>query len=629
MIVKNEAHNLERCLNSLNQLRTEVSSELIIVDTGSTDRTVEIAKKYTDKVHFHEWNNHFSYMRNISIRYATGDWVMIIDADEELIDPESLIRWLKTESFDSPYNALILKMKDFTKGSDLQVFSEYLSPRLFKNDGYFKYEGRVHNQAVYKEPSRVVEGTMLYHYGYDSDNESLMSQKVERTSKLLLQELEMDPRNIYYLYQLSAIYRMGNQYENSFDAIDKAFKLIPESKLNEYAYVVKHYALLLRDQKKGYEIIQLEKAINAKMNVGIDLCYIFAEAYEKLNYSERAKFYYLQYLEQLEVQKNSPNVEANMAEATITGIYEPMVYIKLVKISEQLKDNQGVLQYFFQVKSDKYTESLIYTATRGALNLSSIEELERIVQLLMPLELALKNQVINCIEDFRKEKGEANLLAFQNQAKKLNPAYEILCLARNLYISGQKVQTNELIQFFENYFSTKYLYYSEFLYFALVNDSSILDVLIKRSNKEIEEIANYLSQWFKDFKTLAIRLIEKNNSFEGLRLIACIEWVLLSMDRTEEIDKSLGFDLLLNKIEGLYRTYERDIIEQQPALLSGRDRSFAIINQMILGLKEEEFIREVFSEESSEPWQFLIDIVVENHESLLEEIKPMRGVNFE
>ena len=92
MIVKDEESNLQRCLDSflpiINMKDDETLQplvELIIVDTGSTDRTVNVAKKYTDKVFVKEfipWN--FSDARNYGIAKATGDWIMIVDADEEL-----------------------------------------------------------------------------------------------------------------------------------------------------------------------------------------------------------------------------------------------------------------------------------------------------------------------------------------------------------------------------------------------------------------------------------------------------------------------------------------------------------------------------------------------------------------
>ena len=84
MMVKNEEKYLDETLYALNDLRKDINTELIILDTGSNDNTVEIAKKYTDKVYFANWNNNFADMRNMSISYASGDWILILDADEKL-----------------------------------------------------------------------------------------------------------------------------------------------------------------------------------------------------------------------------------------------------------------------------------------------------------------------------------------------------------------------------------------------------------------------------------------------------------------------------------------------------------------------------------------------------------------
>ena len=80
MIVKNEEDCLGRCLKSV----CDHVDEIIIVDTGSTDGTVEIAKSYGARIYHHPWENDFSKHRNQSLSYATGDWIFILDADEEL-----------------------------------------------------------------------------------------------------------------------------------------------------------------------------------------------------------------------------------------------------------------------------------------------------------------------------------------------------------------------------------------------------------------------------------------------------------------------------------------------------------------------------------------------------------------
>ncbi len=79
MIVKDEEANIRRALESI----VDVVDEIIVVDTGSTDRTPEIVKEYTDKLYFHEWQNDFSEARNYSLQFPTCEWVLIYDADEE------------------------------------------------------------------------------------------------------------------------------------------------------------------------------------------------------------------------------------------------------------------------------------------------------------------------------------------------------------------------------------------------------------------------------------------------------------------------------------------------------------------------------------------------------------------
>ena len=84
MITKNEDLFLEQCLNSVKNL----VDEIIIVDTGSTDRTKEISRKFTDNVFDFEWCDDFSAARNESLKHATGDWILVLDADETISEKD-------------------------------------------------------------------------------------------------------------------------------------------------------------------------------------------------------------------------------------------------------------------------------------------------------------------------------------------------------------------------------------------------------------------------------------------------------------------------------------------------------------------------------------------------------------
>jgi glycosyltransferase involved in cell wall biosynthesis len=197
MIVKDEEVNIRRALESI----VDVVDEIIVVDTGSTDRTPEIVKEYTDKLYFHEWQNDFSEARNYSLQFPTCKWVLIYDADEEA-----------SESFRK-------NIRDFLKGLDKSVNTVYLptisyldidltkteiasTPRIFRR-GTISYKNVVHNQAVYK-PKVVHANFPILHYGYIWTR-ALKKKKYERTGNLIREHLQTakEPlERIYYLVQL-------------------------------------------------------------------------------------------------------------------------------------------------------------------------------------------------------------------------------------------------------------------------------------------------------------------------------------------------------------------------------------------------------------------------------------------
>ncbi len=140
MIVKNEEDVLERCLDSVKDLVDEIN----IVDTGSTDKTVEIAKKYTDRVFFFEWTGKFKDARNESFRHATKDYIFYLDADDVLMEEDrqkfKLLKETLAPDVDSVsmfYNAGIDEYGNVTL--------RYRRNRLLKRSKHFQWQGDVHN----------------------------------------------------------------------------------------------------------------------------------------------------------------------------------------------------------------------------------------------------------------------------------------------------------------------------------------------------------------------------------------------------------------------------------------------------------------------------------------------------
>ncbi|MCX7745945.1 MAG: glycosyltransferase [Clostridia bacterium] len=223
MIVKNEEDNLPRCLLSIKDL----VDEMIIVDTGSSDSTVEIAKSFGAKVYYFPWNNSFSDARNHSLKHASGDWILIMDADDELEEEgnQAILNLIK----DSDADAYYLKTMNYTgeePGTDLTM---NMSLRLIKNGrGYF-YSNPVHEQihsnivSINPQAKILSEDIKVYHYGYLKKN-IIAQNKRSRNISLLEKELEMNPGYNFALFNLGSEYYAMGENEKAIHYFEDSYK---------------------------------------------------------------------------------------------------------------------------------------------------------------------------------------------------------------------------------------------------------------------------------------------------------------------------------------------------------------------------------------------------------------------
>lgn len=206
MIVKNEEKFLPQCLNSVK----DYVDEIVVVDTGSTDRTIEIAESYGARVYNHPWENHFSKHRNQSMSYATGDWILIMDADEEL-DAETALLIRKAVN-EAPTAVITFNVRSYLENG--AYYSEGSSPRLFKNGFGFQYQGYVHNQLVLRDkitPSSIV----LWHYGYDLSPDQLKA-KQQRSLKLLEKQIQEFPEDLPTRHHIAMTLLACKRYEEAY-----------------------------------------------------------------------------------------------------------------------------------------------------------------------------------------------------------------------------------------------------------------------------------------------------------------------------------------------------------------------------------------------------------------------------
>jgi len=210
MIVRDEEESLPRCLESIKG----IADEIIVVDTGSTDKSKEIALKYGAKIYDHPWEDNFSLHRNQAFGYATKKFVFVIDADEEffLIDkPEKFKKFLK--KLPESYSTIMLLMKDMAGGKEVMQFN---SARLFRR-GMVHYESRAHNQPVATGKGGIYEGGYLQHYGYDLTPEKKEAKK-NRILRMLGLRLEDNPEDWDAYFYICQCYAVNDDIDKSIEA---------------------------------------------------------------------------------------------------------------------------------------------------------------------------------------------------------------------------------------------------------------------------------------------------------------------------------------------------------------------------------------------------------------------------
>ncbi|AFY74315.1 glycosyl transferase [Synechococcus sp. PCC 7502] len=205
MIVKNEAERLANCLKSVKGF----VDEIILVDTGSRDRTVNIAKKYGAKIFKFEWCDDFAAARNYSLEQARGEWILVLDADEVLV--QAIIPILQNAINNPEYLAINLNREEI--GAGRSPYS--LITRLFRRrlDIYFTgfYHESIDNsvealmQSHPQDSQQVITipQVAIHHYGYKPE---LLSKKQEFAQRLMEKQLAADPNDAYTHSKLGALY---------------------------------------------------------------------------------------------------------------------------------------------------------------------------------------------------------------------------------------------------------------------------------------------------------------------------------------------------------------------------------------------------------------------------------------
>jgi hypothetical protein len=205
LIVRNESLVLARCLTSL----SGAVDEIVVVDTGSTDGTPEIAEGFGARICRHAWQADFAAARNVGLDAASGDWILVVDADEYL-EADTRAR-LHGVISGTDADGILITVRNLLAPDDLIRVADSRIVRLFRRRDDVRFAGIIHEEvatAITHAGGRIAGSPLvIVHDGYASDTAQGGDHRAERNLPLLLRAAADAPHDPYLQFHLGATYQ--------------------------------------------------------------------------------------------------------------------------------------------------------------------------------------------------------------------------------------------------------------------------------------------------------------------------------------------------------------------------------------------------------------------------------------
>ena len=300
MIVKNEQQSLLRCLRSAEPW----VDEIIVLDTGSTDRTVEIARSFGARVEHFPWCDDFAAARNAVKEYATCDWILSLDADE-VLDPNTApkLAEIVAQPISKPRcYSLLVRSYDNSKDDSSVVFHSGYVTRLFVNHPKMGWKRPIHEQIVHLDDPDLDEPTnmelefcdqiVILHDGYLQEARSDRG-KAARNQAILKRAIERTPNDAHMYFHLGIELYHDKKYRQAATAFDQVLTLKSGKRVT--GYIPPCFSLLVSTYMALDEVDQAIRYGREGLKVTDaypDLCCNLALAYlKKQNYKAARKLY--------------------------------------------------------------------------------------------------------------------------------------------------------------------------------------------------------------------------------------------------------------------------------------------------------------------------------------------------
>lgn len=339
VIARNEEKFLPGCLKSV----LAISDEIIVTDTGSTDRTVEIAKSFGAKVYHFEWCNDFAAAKNFCNNKATGDWILQLDADEEVFpQDQNKIRELIHQDFCNGAFVAIHNRASTNFGENEP--SVHFLIRLYRNREDIFYENAVHEELKVSGDAAPVDIRILHH-GYNLDPDYLLTKR-KRNAEILYNKLEQNPDDLATNFYISMMHIGNREFKQSADFARKALQLIgPQDTHRNHLKVMMLKNLTLEALEEGRfdDMLKYCGESIATSEAYLDAFYYLGLAYLNKNELDAAEAQFLHFLQRHQEHQKQPIFNMFSIDA---GFFVHQSYHFLGKVYRRKKEYGKSLEMY-------------------------------------------------------------------------------------------------------------------------------------------------------------------------------------------------------------------------------------------------------------------------------------------
>lgn len=302
LVSNNRRDTIEKCMESLVPLREAVPSELIIVDTGCTDGSVEIARRYADRVVQFTWCKDFAAARNAGLSECSGEWFLYLDDDEWFDDVSALIAFFQSKGRDK-CDALWYIQRNYDSMEGKSYTDTYVS-RCVKMKPGTRFRGKIH-EWLEPLPSAIMKtDVFVHHYGYVYKSEEDRQKHLERNLTLEEEAVRENPGDLRMCCQLVQEYRVARRYEDALALCEKCLAGVAETEKGAFVQYLRLAIPKIYKERENYEealhaFEDLEEKYTLLRQTRLGLYYNKAMNYACMKKEEEVVQTFLRYLREL------------------------------------------------------------------------------------------------------------------------------------------------------------------------------------------------------------------------------------------------------------------------------------------------------------------------------------------